>query len=142
MRTEHPDTQLFATWRHFPIATNRTEPLHVVEAEHRQHAVIEQVIRDLKAQALAHFPSGKFYANAAWTVIAALAHNLRRQTMLLGIPAEPIRTAQTVARQLLRLPGRLTRHARRWTLHLPARWPWRVAFTAALARLRALPAPA
>jgi hypothetical protein len=142
VRTENPDTQLFATWRHFPIATNRTCPLAVVEAEHRQHAVIEQVIRDLKAQALAHFPSGRFYANAAWTVIAALAHNLHRQTMLLGAPAEPIRAAQTVARQLLRLPGRLTRHARRWTLHLPARWPWRDAFTAALSRLRALPAPA
>jgi hypothetical protein len=42
----------------------------VVEAEHRQHAVVELAIRDLKDQALAHFPSGKFYANAAWTVIA------------------------------------------------------------------------
>ena len=75
-------------------------------------------------------------------MIAALAHNLRRQTILLGTPEEPIRAAHTVTRQLLRLPGRLTRHARRQTLHLPARWPWRHAFTAALARLRALPAPA
>jgi len=32
-------------------------------------------IRDLKDQALAHFPSGDFHANGAWTVIAAIAHN-------------------------------------------------------------------
>ena len=37
-------------------------------------------IRDLKDQALAHFPSGHYSANAAWTVIAALAHNLARWT--------------------------------------------------------------
>ncbi len=140
--TGHPDRQLFATWRHFPIATNRTEPLAVVEAEHRQHAQIELIIRDLKAQALRHFPSGRFHANGAWTVIAALAHNLARWTMLLGAPDQPIRHAATIRRRLLAIPGRLTRHARRWTLHLPARWPWRHAFTAALARLRALPAPA
>jgi hypothetical protein len=54
--------------------TNRVDALELVEAEHRQHAVVELAIRDLKDQALAHFPSGRFLANAAWTVIAALAH--------------------------------------------------------------------
>jgi hypothetical protein len=53
-------------------------------AKTAQHAVVELAIRDLKDQALAHFPSGRFYANAAWTVIAALAHNLLRWTHLLG----------------------------------------------------------
>jgi hypothetical protein len=70
--------ELWPDWRHFAFITNRTEPLEVVEAEHRQHAVVELAIRDLKDQALAHFPSGKFNANAAWTVIACLAHNLLR----------------------------------------------------------------
>jgi hypothetical protein len=54
--------------------TNRTEDTAIVEAEHRDHAVVEQVIADLKDQALAHFPSGHFNANAAWTVLAAIAH--------------------------------------------------------------------
>ena len=36
-----------------------------------------------------------------------------------------VRAARTLRRRLLALPGRLTRTARRWTLHLPARWPWR-----------------
>jgi hypothetical protein len=68
--------ELWPDWRHFAFITNRTEDLALVEAEHRDHAVVEQVISDLKDQALAHFPSGEFNANGAWTVLAALAHNL------------------------------------------------------------------
>ena len=99
-----------------------------MEAEHRQHAVVELCIRDLKDQALAHFPSGKFTANAAWTVIACLAHNLLRWTSVLGLPHRTLRAARTLRRRLLALPGRLTRTARRWTLHLPAGWTWQTAF--------------
>ena len=113
-----------------------------MEAEHRQHAVVELAIRDLKDQALAHFPSGHFYANAAWTVIAALAHNLLRWTSVVGLPGRTIPAARTLRRRLLALPGRLTRSARRWTLHLPARWPWQHDFIRALARIRALPTAA
>jgi hypothetical protein len=131
---------LFPDWKHFPFATNRTEPIALVEAEHRQHAVVKLVIRDLKDQALAHFPSGQFHANAAWTVIAALAHNLLRWTEVLGLPAATVRAAHTLRRRLLAPPGRLTTHAGQWTLHLPARWPWQQDFTEALARIRALPA--
>ncbi|HTE59009.1 MAG TPA: VOC family protein [Solirubrobacteraceae bacterium] len=64
------------------------------------------------------------HANGAWTVLAALTHNLLRWTELLGLPGTVVRAARTVRRRLLALPGRLTRHARGWTLHLPARWPW------------------
>ena len=67
-----PQAQLWPDWRYFPFLTHRTEPLELVEAEHRQHAVVELTIRDLKDQALAHFPSGVFNANSAWTVIACL----------------------------------------------------------------------
>ena len=133
--------ELFATWQHFPFLTNRSEPIETVEAEHRQHAVVELVIRDLKDQALAHFPSGHFHANAAWTVIAALAHNLLRWTEVIGAPGRAVRAARTARRRLLALPGRLTRHAGRWMLHLPARWPWRHDFSHALARIRALQPP-
>jgi hypothetical protein len=142
VRTLNAQGELLPSWQYFPFATNRTEDIAVVEAEHRQHAVVELVIRDLKDQALAHFPSGHFYANAAWTVIAALAHNLLRWTELLGLPGGVIRAARSVRRRLLALPGRLTTHAGRWTLHLPARWPWQHDFTAALTRIRALPTAA
>jgi hypothetical protein len=134
--------ELWPDWRHFCLITNRTDDLALVEAEHREHAVVEQVIADLKDQALAHFPSGHYAANAAWTVLAALAHNLLRWTQLLGLPDTTIRAAATLRRRLLQVPGRLTRHARGWTLHLPARWPWHGDYINALNRIRALPAAA
>jgi hypothetical protein len=132
--------ELWPDWRHFAFFTNRTEALELVEAEHRQHAVVELAIRDLKDQALAHFPSGKFLANAAWTVIAALAHNLLRWTTLIGLPNTVISTARTLRRRLLSVPGRITRTARQVTLRMPARWPWATQFLTALKRLRTMPA--
>ena len=134
--------ELWPDWRHFCFITNRDEDIALVEAEHREHAVVEQVIADLKDQALAHFPSGHYGANAAWTVLAALAHNLLRWTQLLGLPDTTVRAARTLRRRLLEVPGRLTRHARGWTLHLPARWPWHGDYISALNSIRALPAAA
>jgi Transposase DDE domain group 1 len=92
-----PQAQLWPDWRHFAFLTNRTEDIKVVEAEHRDHAVVEQVIADLKDQALAHFPSGEFNANGAWTVLGALAHNLLRWTQLIGLPDTTVRAARTCA---------------------------------------------
>ena len=131
--------QLWPDWRHFAFITNRSEEITLVESEHREHAVVEQVIADLKEQALAHFPSGEFNANGAWTVLAALAHNLLRWTQLLGLPDQTVRAARTLRRRWLQVPGRLTRHGRSWTLHLPARWPWQGDYLDALKRIRALP---
>jgi len=137
-----PQAELWPDWRHFAFITNRSDEIALVETEHREHAVVEQVIADLKDQALAHFPSGHFHANGAWTVLAALAHNLLRWTQLLGLPDTTIRAARTLRRRLLSIPGRLTRHGRAWTLHLPARWPWHGDYLNALNRIRALPAAA
>jgi hypothetical protein len=112
-----------------------------LDADHRRHAVVELAIRDLKEGAgLAHCPSGMFNANAAWLVLAALAHNVLRWTARLGDLADGAVVAKTIRRKLLTIPGRLTRSARKHTLHLPTRWPWAEQFTLALQRLRALPA--
>jgi hypothetical protein len=142
LHAQDEQTELFSYWRHHAFITNRTEPIGHVDADHRQHAVVELIIRDLKDHALAHFPSGHYSANSAWTVIACLAHNLARWTDLLGLTDPTPRAAATLRRRLFALPGRLTRTARRWTLHLPARWPWARDFTDALTRIRALPHPA
>jgi hypothetical protein len=139
-RLAGPQAELWPDWRHFCFITNRTDELAVVEAEHRDHAVVEQVLADLKDQALAHFPSGEFNANGAWTVLGALAHNLLRWTQLIGVPDSAIRAARTLRRRRLQIAGRLTRHGRRWTLHPPAGWPWHGDYIAALTRIRALPA--
>jgi hypothetical protein len=141
LHAQDDQTELFTYWRHFAFITNRSEPMHLVDSEHRQHAQVELVIRDLKDQALAHFPSGHYSANSAWTVIACLAHNLGRWTAQIGLP-DPSPRAQTIRRRLFALPGRLTTTARRQTLHLPARWPWQTDFIEALTRIRALPTAA
>ncbi len=132
--------QLWPDWRYHCFATNRTVPLLVADVDHRDHATIELAIRDLKDQALAHFPSGQMHANSAWTVIAAIAHNLGRWTTQIGLPNRPVQTARARRRHLLQIPGRLTRTSRQWTLRLPAHWPWQTDFTTVLDAIRALPA--
>jgi hypothetical protein len=135
--------QLFPTWRYHAFVTNRVGTATWLDADHRRHAVCELAIRDLKAGAgLAHLPSGRFTANAAWLLAATLAHNLLRWTAAIGLGTRNEQTvAKTLRRTLLALPGRLTRSARRWRLHLPAGWPWAHAFQMALARLRCIPHP-
>ena len=135
--------QLFATWRYHALVTDRVGTTVELDADHRRHAVCELAIRDLKAGAgLAHLPSGRFAANGAWLLAATLAHNLLRWTATLGLGIRDQQTvAKTLRRTLLGLPGRLTRSARRFTLHLPAGWPWAHTFTMALARLRCIPHP-
>jgi hypothetical protein len=132
--------ELFPDWRYHSFATNRTVPMLTADIDHRDHATIELVIRDLKDQALAHFPSASMHANSAWTVIAALAHNLGRWTTQIGLPTQPVQTARARRRQLLQIPARLTRTSRQWTLRMPARWPWQNDFTTVLDAIRALPA--
>ena len=113
-----------------------------LEADHRRHAEIENAIRDLKyGVGLNHMPSGRFAANGAWLAVQAMAHNLARWTARIGL-GERIVTTKTLRRQVFALAGRLTRSARRLTLHLPKHWPWQVKVIRALTRLRAIPLPA
>ena len=132
--------ELFPDWRYHAFATNRTIPTLIADVDHRDHATIELVIRDLKDQALAHFPSGQMHANSAWTVIAALAHNLGRWATQIGQPDQPVQTARARRRHLFQIPARLTRTSRQWTLRMPARWPWQHQFNTVLDAIRALPA--
>jgi Transposase DDE domain group 1 len=133
------DTTLFPDWRYLAFVTDRPEPLELVEAEHRQHAVIELAIRDHKAGPLRHFPSGRFGANAAWTVISALAANLARWTSILCLADPTPRSAATLRRRLLTTPGRLVRSGRTTRLRLPTRWPWHTLWLTGLNRLRSMP---
>ena len=118
------------------------DPLHYLEADHRRHAEIENAIRDLKyGVGLNHLPSGRFAANGAWLAVQTMAHNLAHWTARIGL-GQQIVTTKTLRRRFFSLAGRLTRSARRLTLHLPDRWPWAEKFSRALARLRAIPLPA
>ena len=115
--------------------TDSPLPMLDAEADHRRHAIIEQVIADLKSGPLAHLPSGRFAANAAWLVLAAIAFNLTRAAGTLASPSTPRRPPPPSARHLIAVAARLARSARRLILHLPRDWPWQHAwqhlFTAA-----------
>ena len=133
---------LFATYSYHGFITGRDGETLELEADHRRHAEIENAIRALKyGVGLNHLPSGRFAANAAWLAVQVMAHNLARWTARIGL-GERIVTTKTLRRRFFALAGRITRSARRITLHLPQRWPWEEQFSRALARLRAIPLPA
>jgi Transposase DDE domain len=80
---------LFDTWRfHAFFTTTDPEVMDTVTADktHRGHAIIEQVHADPKSSALAHLPSGRFNANAAWLVLAVIAFHLTRAPATLTGP--------------------------------------------------------
>ncbi|MGW0456024.1 IS1380 family transposase [Gordonia sputi] len=132
---------LFDVWRFHAFFT--TSDLDTVTADktHRGHAIIEQVHADLKASALAHLPSGKFCANAAWLVCAVIAFNLTRATASLGGRRLAKATTPTIRRTLICVPARIASSARRLALHLPARWPgeheWNLLFDSTIGRQHA-----
>ena len=100
------------------------------DSTHRGHAIVEQVHADLKSSALAHLPSGKFIANAAWLVLAVIAFNLTRTAAILTAAADLAKaTTATVRRKLIHIPARVASSARRVTVHLPRAWPWHHAWT-------------
>ena len=140
-----PDSQLDlfgVTYTYHAFITDRDGQMLELEADHRRHAEIENAIRDLKyGVGLNHLPSGRFAANAAWLAFNVMAHNLARWVGSIGLGSPLLRT-KTLRRRLFALAGRVTRSARRLTLHLPARWPWQLDFDRALARLRTLTVPA
>jgi hypothetical protein len=123
---------LFDTWRfHAFFTTTDPADLDTVAADktHRGHAIIEQVHADLKNSALAHLPSGKFTANAAWLVLAVIAFNLTRAAATIAGPDLAKATTATIRRKLITVPARVASSARRIVLHLPQAWPWETAWT-------------
>ena len=123
---------LFDTWRfHAFFTTTDPADLDTVAADktHRGHAIIEQVHADLKSSALAHLPSGKFTANAAWLVLAVMAFNLTRTAATIAGADLARATTATIRRKLIAVPARVATSARRITLHLPTAWPWQSAWT-------------
>ena len=134
-----PGSQLamFVEFTYHAFITDREGDMLELEADHRRHAEIETTIRDLKyGVGLNHLPSGRFGANAAWLALNVIAHNLARFSTRLGLGDTLIAT-KTLRRRYLSVPGRVTRSARRCTVHLPTRWPWAQRFEDALRRHRA-----
>ena len=113
----------FPAWRYHAVLTDSPFELIQAESQHRDHAVIEQVLADWTDGPLAHLPSGVFAANAAWLSIAAMAHNLLRAAGALASPPFAKARAATIRRCLIAVAARTARHGRgHLTLHLPEGW--------------------
>ena len=138
--TDKQQLKLWPDWRHFGFLTDLDGTAIELDRFHRQHAVVELAIRDLKDGAgLEHVPSGNFHANSAWLQCAVLAHNMIRWTATLGkIRVDNQLVARTLRTRLLAIPGRLVNRSGRPTLRMPTNWPWATTFTTALDALRSL----
>jgi len=133
---------LFSVWRHHAVFTDSREVMLAAEATHRDHAIVEKVIAELKDGPLAHLPSGQMNANAAWLVLAAISFNLTRAAGTLASRFHARATTATIRTHLIAVPARIARSARRLRLHLPERWPWETAWQAMFTAAAGPPAAA
>ncbi len=124
VRDRNHEAELFPVWRYHPFFTNNTESTTQADITHRRHAIIETVFADLIDGPLAHLPSGRFAANNAWAICAAMTHNLLRAAGTLASGKHGVARGETLRRQLITVPARLAQPQRRAILHLPQHWPW------------------
>jgi hypothetical protein len=112
--------ELFATWRHQAVFTDTPLTTLAAETSHRAHAIIEQVIADLRAGPLAHTcPRGHFWANSASLVRATIAFNLTRAAGTLASAFHAKATTAAIRAHLISVPARVAHSTRRLVLHLP-----------------------
>ena len=73
--TDPAQASLWPDWRHHAFITSDNDTdMTAADEFHREHAVVELAIRDLKeGTGLEHVPSGHYHANAAWLACAARA---------------------------------------------------------------------
>ncbi len=96
--------------------------------------------QDLKHHAgLAHLPSGRFAANAAWLALVGVAYNLARWTAnAAGLGRV---TTKTLRLTIIAAPARLVTGSRRRRLRMPTHWPWAHHIRHALTAFARIPAP-
>ena len=142
----HPGAQLSFTdhdgYRFQAILTDQTdENIAEIERRHRQHAHVEDRIRDDKDTGLQKFPFKEFALNEVWLEIVMLAHDLIVWTQALALDGELAKAEPKRLRyQLFHVAGKLAFSGRRAKLRLDHDWPWVAELTAAFRKLETLQA--
>ena len=140
----HPGAQLSFTdhdgYRFQALLTDQPEEnIAVLECRHRQHAHVEDRIRDDKDTGLAKFPFKAFALNEVWLEIVMLAHDLIVWTQALCLDGELAKAEPKRLRyRLFHVAGRLAFSGRRAKLHLQNTWPWAEDLLAAFQKLKTL----
>src|SRR5512132_196962 len=138
----HPGAQLSFTdhdgYRFQAILSDQPDQaIAVLECRHRQHAHVEDRIRDDKDTGLSKFPFNEFALNEVWLEIVMLAHDLLVWTQALVLDGEPAKAEPKRLRyRLLHVAGRLAFSGRRAKLHLQDTWPWATELVAAFGKLK------
>jgi hypothetical protein len=134
--------ELFPMWRYNAFLTDADLTTVAADLTHRGHAIVEQLLADLIDGPLAHMPSGRFAANAAWLSLAAMSHNLTRAAGCLTGPSHAKARTSTIRRHLINIPARIAHRARRTIMHLPNHWPWQPSWQALFDNVHPPPRPA
>jgi hypothetical protein len=100
------------TYRYHAVFTSNPHPMLDAEAEHRDHAVFEQIFADSIDGPPAHLPSGDFNANAAWVVLAAITQNILRAAGALASLFHARARCATLRRDLISVPATTARTGR------------------------------
>ena len=111
-----------------------------LELRHRQHARVEDRIREAKATGLRNLPCHRSDANAAWLEIILAATDLVAWTKLIGFADQPDLAKceiGTLRYRVLHVAARITRGARQLRLRIDSTWRWATAISQGWQRLRA-----
>jgi len=121
---------------------NRGNDIAALELRQRQHARVEDRIRNGKDRGLRNLPCQDLHTNAAWVELALAAADLTTWAQALCFTGalrklEPKRLRY----RALHVAGRLVRTGHRLILRLDQDWPWATDLAQAFNRLRAAPWP-
>jgi Transposase DDE domain group 1 len=111
-----------------------------LELRHRQHARVEDRIREAKDTGLRNMPCRAWNENNAWLQVVLTAVDLTAWTQLIAFDHAPILARCEIATfryRVLHVAARLTRGGRQLRLRLDSTWRWATEIAEAFTRLRA-----
>jgi hypothetical protein len=111
-----------------------------LDLRHRQHARVEDRIRQAKATGLRNMPCHDFDSNSAWLEIVMTATDLVAWCKLIGFHDQPDLAKCEIAAfryRVLHVAARITRGARQIHLRIDRTWRWAAAINTAWHRIRA-----
>jgi hypothetical protein len=111
-----------------------------LELRHRQHARVEDRIRQAKAAGLGNLPCHSFDANASWLEIVLAAADLVALAKLIGFTETSQLARCEIAAfryRVLHVAAHITRAARQARLRIDTTWRWAQAIATAWPRVRA-----
>jgi DDE family transposase len=124
-------------------ADRHGDEIRELDRRHRQHAVVEDRIREGKDTGMRNLPFPDMARNQVWLELVLTAQDLIAWTQALALEGELARCeVKRLRYRLIHQAGRLVRSARQTRLRLQRNWPWARELEHAYARLQALPAPA